>query len=123
MEQIQTSETQGYNILHLVTHSSSIMPLLYLIHQLISVDEHDIAAELKVLIHGNVPSKRVGLQRMVQCGRNPLSDVSVPIDWDPPGTNVGDTPQRNTKLAIFIIPTIFLYMIFMTLTILCDIRA
>ena len=27
-------------------------------------------------------------------------------------------PQRNTKLAIFIMPTIFLYMIFMTLTIL-----
>ena len=25
-------DTQGYNTLHLVTHSSSIMPLLYLLH-------------------------------------------------------------------------------------------
>ena len=70
MEQMQTSETQGYNTIHLVTHSSSIMPLLYLIHQPISVDERDIAAELKVLIHGNVLSKRVGFRAMVRSERN-----------------------------------------------------
>lgn len=34
-------DSQGYNTLHLVTHSSSIMPLLYLLHQPISVDERD----------------------------------------------------------------------------------
>ena len=36
-------DTQGYNALHLVTHSSSIMPLLYLLHRPISIDERDSA--------------------------------------------------------------------------------
>lgn len=35
------ADSQGYNSLHLVTHSSSIMPLLYLLHQPISVDSRD----------------------------------------------------------------------------------
>lgn len=35
------SDSQGYNSLHLVTHSSSIMPLLYLLHQPINVDSRD----------------------------------------------------------------------------------
>jgi ankyrin repeat protein len=34
-------DSQGYNTLHLVTHSSSIMPLLYLLHQPINVDCRD----------------------------------------------------------------------------------
>jgi ankyrin repeat protein len=34
-------DSQGYNTLHLVTHSSSIMPLLYLLQQPISVDSID----------------------------------------------------------------------------------
>jgi hypothetical protein len=185
-------DTQGYNTLHLVTHSSSIMPLLYLLHQPISVDERDSAGHTALmwaayqgdalsvdllLKHGANPNSRddsglsplhwavvrgnkVCIRRLFEKGaeihakdnegrtardmaaelkslgawkraleeggftedgskrKKPLSDVSVPIDWELRGTNFGDTPQRNTKLAIFIIPTIFLYMIFMTLTIL-----
>jgi palmitoyltransferase ZDHHC13/17 len=42
-------DTQGYNTLHLVTHSSSIMPLLYLLHQPISVDERDSAGHTALM--------------------------------------------------------------------------
>ncbi|KAJ7808315.1 ankyrin repeat-containing domain protein [Mycena olivaceomarginata] len=35
------ADSQGYNALHLVTHSSSIMPLLYLLHQPVGVDSRD----------------------------------------------------------------------------------
>lgn len=35
------TDSQGYNSLHLVTHSSTIMPLLYLLHQPINVDSRD----------------------------------------------------------------------------------
>jgi len=35
------ADSQGYNSLHLVTHSSQIMPLLYLLHQPINVDARD----------------------------------------------------------------------------------
>lgn len=35
------NDAQGYNTLHLVTHSSSVMPLLYLLHQPINVDARD----------------------------------------------------------------------------------
>jgi ankyrin repeat protein len=35
------TDSQGYKSLHLVTHSSSIMPLLYLLHQPINVDSRD----------------------------------------------------------------------------------
>lgn len=34
-------DSQGYNTLHLVTHSSAIMPLLYLLQQPIGVDVRD----------------------------------------------------------------------------------
>lgn len=34
-------DAQGYNTLHLTTHSSAVMPLLYLLHQPISVDSRD----------------------------------------------------------------------------------
>ncbi|KAI6113588.1 ankyrin repeat-containing domain protein [Pisolithus croceorrhizus] len=36
------TDTQGYNALHLVTHSSSVMPLLYLLHQPVNVDSRDM---------------------------------------------------------------------------------
>lgn len=35
------TDAQGYNTLHLVTHSSSVMALLYLLHQPINVDARD----------------------------------------------------------------------------------
>jgi palmitoyltransferase ZDHHC13/17 len=42
-------DSQGYNTLHLVTHSSSIMPLLYLLHQPVSVDERDAAGHTALM--------------------------------------------------------------------------
>ena len=44
-----TRNTQGYSTLHLVTHSPSIMPLLYLLHQPISVDERDSAGHTALM--------------------------------------------------------------------------
>ena len=185
-------DTQGYNTLHLVTHSSSIMPLLYLLHQPISVDERDSAGHTALmwaayqgdalsvellLKHGANPNARddsglsplhwavvrgnkVCIRRLFEKGaeihakdnegrtardmavelkslgawkraleeggftedgskrKKPLSDVRVVTEWAPRGTNTGHFLQRNTKLAVFVMPTIFLYMIFMTLTIL-----
>ena len=40
------ADSQGYNTLHLVTHSSAIMPLLYLLHQPIAVDSLDAQGAL-----------------------------------------------------------------------------
>ncbi len=34
-------DTQGFNTLHLVTHSSVVMALLYMLHQPVAVDEKD----------------------------------------------------------------------------------
>lgn len=35
------SDSQGFNTLHLVTHSSMVMPLLYILHQPVAVDAKD----------------------------------------------------------------------------------
>lgn len=34
-------DSQGFNTLHLATHSSGVMALLYMLHQPIAVDEKD----------------------------------------------------------------------------------
>jgi len=187
-----TKDTQGYNTLHLVTHSSSIMPLLYLLHQPISVDERDSAGHtalmwaayqgdalsVEILLkHGANPNTRddsgltplhwavvrgnkVCILRLLEMsaeihakdneGRT-ARDMAVELKslgaWKraleeggftedgskrkKPLSEVGGhmrrvlllalniTPsQRNTKLAVFFMPTIFLYVIFTTLTVL-----
>ncbi|KAF9037902.1 ankyrin [Hymenopellis radicata] len=43
------TDSQGYNALHLVTHSSSIMPLLYLLHQPINVDSRDLQGHTSLM--------------------------------------------------------------------------
>ena len=186
-------DTQGYNTLHLVTHSSSIMPLLYLLHQPISVDERDSAGHTALmwaayqgdalsvemlLKHGANPNTRddsgltplhwavvrgnkVCILRLFDKGaemhakdnegrtardmavelksigawkraleeggfledgskrKKPLSEVRSHIARaEPVGTNSDPNIQRNTKLAVFFMPTIFLYMMFTTLTVL-----
>jgi palmitoyltransferase len=40
--------SQGFNTLHLVTHSSLVMPLLYLLHQLIAVDAADSVGHISL---------------------------------------------------------------------------
>jgi len=184
------TDSQGYNSLHLVTHSSSIMPLLYLLHQPVNVDSRDAQGHTSLmwaayqgdalsvdllLRHGASPiskddsgltplhwavvrGNRVAIRRLVEKGADltakdgegrtprdmavelkslgawkraleeggmdeyglkkgkPLSDVRLfffLILW------VDLTPfQRNTKTVIFILPTIFFYLMFMTLTLL-----
>ncbi|RXK35073.1 palmitoyltransferase AKR1 [Tremella mesenterica] len=34
-------DAQGFNTLHLITHSSGVMPLLYMLHQPVAIDERD----------------------------------------------------------------------------------
>ena len=43
------ADSQGYNTLHLVTHSSSVMPLLYILHQPINVDSRDSAGHTPLM--------------------------------------------------------------------------
>lgn len=185
------SDDQGYNTLHLVTHSSSIMALLYVLHQPVNVDSRDSAGHTSLmwaayqgdalsvdllLKHGANPNtaddagltplhwaivrgNRVCIRRLIENGADmnakdgegrtardmavelkslgawkraleeggmnedgikklkPLSDVScmlaIFIYFPQPCHR-----KRNTKIAIFLLPTLFFYVIFMTLTLL-----
>ncbi|KAG5651913.1 hypothetical protein H0H81_006964 [Sphagnurus paluster] len=167
------ADSQGYNSLHLVTHSSSIMPLLYLLHQPINVDSRDsqghtslmwaayqgdgLSVEL-LLKHGADPNakddaglsplhwavvrgNRIIIRKLLEKGadltakdgedRTPR-DMAVELKslgaWkralEEGGMNEYGVKRgkplsdRNTKIAIFLLPTIFFYLMFMTLTIL-----
>lgn len=167
------ADAQGYNSLHLVTHSSSVMPLLYLLHQPINVDSRDsqghtslmwaayqgdaLSVEL-LLKHGaNVNTKddaglsplhwavvrgnRVCIRRLVESGADigakdgegrTARDMAVELKslgaWkralEEGGMNEHGIKKkrplsdRNTKIVIFTVPTVFLFLMFMTLTIL-----
>ncbi|KAL4077498.1 hypothetical protein J3A83DRAFT_4214067 [Scleroderma citrinum] len=167
------ADTQGYNSLHLVTHSSSVMPLLYLLHQPVNVDSRDMqghtplmwaayqgdALSVDLLLkHGANPNlkddsgltplhwavvrgNRAILRRFVEMGadihakdlddRTPR-DMAIELKsfgaWkramEEGGMNefgvVKAKPlnERNTRIAIFVFPAIFLYIIFITLSIL-----
>jgi palmitoyltransferase len=166
-------DTQGYNTLHLVTHSSSIMPLLYLIHQPISIDERDSAGHT-ALMWAAYQGDALSVEMLLKHGANPNThDDSglTPLHWavvrgnkvcilklfekgaeihakDNEGRTARDMAvelkslgawkraleeggftedgskrkkplsERNTKLAVFFMPTIFLYLMFTTLTVL-----
>ncbi|KAG6915477.1 hypothetical protein DXG01_011308 [Tephrocybe rancida] len=167
------ADSQGYNSLHLVTHSSSIMPLLYLLHQPINVDSRDtqghtslmwaayqgdgLSVEL-LLKHGADPNtkddtgltplhwavvrgNRMIIRKLIEKGadltakdgedRTPR-DMAVELKslgaWkraleegamNEYGVKRGKPlSDRNTKIAIFVLPSIFFYLMFMTLTIL-----
>ena len=184
-------DAQGYNSLHLATHSSSIMPLLYLLHQPINVDSRDAAGHTSLmwaayqgdalsvdllLRHGAnsnlkddaglsplhwavVRGNRVCIRRLIEKGadltakdsegRTPR-DMAVELKslgaWkralEEGGMNEYGTKrgrplsevryasyashsyaevmflQRNTKIVIFLLPTLFFSLIFMTFTIL-----
>ena len=183
------ADAQGYNTLHLVTHSSSVMPLLYLLHQPINVDSKDSQGHTSLmwaayqgdalsvdllLKHGAsantkddagltplhwavVRGNRVCIRRLVEAGADisakdgegrTARDMAVelkslgawkraleeggfmedgvkkkkPLSEVRPESLLYDRlsfrAQRNTKIAIFVLPTIFLWLMFMTLTIL-----
>lgn len=167
------TDTQGYNALHLVTHSSSVMPLLYLLHQPVNVDSRDMqghtplmwaayqgdALSVDLLLkHGANPNlkddvgltplhwavvrgNRAILRRLVEIGadihakdaegRTPR-DMAVELKsfgaWkramEEGGMNefgvkkVKPLNERNTRIAIFLLPALFFYIIFVTLSIL-----
>ncbi|KAG9311112.1 hypothetical protein JVU11DRAFT_9022 [Chiua virens] len=167
------ADSQGYNALHLVTHSSSVMPLLYLLHQPITVDSRDVQGHTSLmwaayqgdalsvdllLKHGASPNlkddagltplhwavvrgNRVILRRLVEMGadihakdaegRTPR-DMAVELKsvgaWKRAMEEGGMDEfgvkktkpfnERNTKIAIFVLPSVFLYIIFTTLSIL-----
>ncbi|KAJ7808310.1 ankyrin repeat-containing domain protein [Mycena olivaceomarginata] len=130
------ADSQGYNALHLVTHSSSIMPLLYLLHQ--PGDALSDDAGLTPLHWAVVRGNRVAIRRLVEKGavlgakdaegRTPR-DMAVELKslgawrraleeggWDEEGvkrkTVLG---ERNTRLAIFAFPTLVFGAVFTTL--------
>ncbi|KAH6912148.1 DHHC palmitoyltransferase-domain-containing protein [Coprinopsis sp. MPI-PUGE-AT-0042] len=167
------SDSQGYNTLHLVTHSSSIMPLLYLLHQPINVDSKDSSGHTSLmwaayqgdalsvdllLRHGAsvnlkddagltplhwavVRGNKICIRRLIENGadlavkdgedRTP-KELAVEMKslgaWKRALEEAGmneygikrSTPlsERNTKIMIFILPTVFFYIQFMTLSIL-----
>ncbi|KAG7441231.1 palmitoyltransferase AKR1 [Guyanagaster necrorhizus] len=167
------TDSQGYNSLHLVTHSSSVMPLLYLLHQPIGVDSRDSQGHTS-LMWAAYQGDALSVDLLLRHGANPNTkdDAGLtPLHWAVVRANrvivrrlvekgadlaakdgEGRTPremavelkslgawkraleeggmneygikkpkplsERNTKIAIFMIPTMFLYMIFMTVTIL-----
>jgi ankyrin repeat protein len=166
-------DSQGYNTLHLVTHSSAVMPLLYLLHQPISVDSRDSqghtslmwagyqgdALSVDILLkHGASPNtaddagltplhwavvrgNRMCIRRLVEHGADvnakdnegrTARDMAVELKALGPykraieeggmnedGSKMKKTfSERNTKIAIFVLPSIFLWLIFMTVAIL-----
>ncbi|KAG5337091.1 hypothetical protein C0989_010832 [Termitomyces sp. Mn162] len=167
------ADSQGYNSLHLVTHSSSLMPLLYLLHQPVNVDSRDsqghtslmwaayqgdgLSVEL-LLKHGADPNakddagltplhwavvrgNRMIIRKLVEKGADLMAkdgedrtprDMAIELKslgaWkralEEGGINEYGVKRgkplsdRNTKIAIFILPTLFFYLMFMTLTML-----
>jgi hypothetical protein len=166
-------DSQGYNTLHLVTHSSAVMPLLYLLHQPINVDSRDSQGHTSLmwaayqgdalsvdllLKHGASPNtaddagltplhwavvrgNRMCIRRLAEHGADVAAkdkenrtarDMAVELKSLGPykraleeggmredGSKIGKPlSERNTKIAIFVLPSMFLYIIFMTLAIL-----
>jgi ankyrin repeat protein len=77
------ADSQGYNTLHLVTHSSSIMPLLYLLHQPISVDSRDHQGHTS-LMWAAYQGDALSVDLLLRHGANPnLQDDAglSPLHW------------------------------------------
>ncbi|KAF7312850.1 Palmitoyltransferase [Mycena kentingensis (nom. inval.)] len=167
------TDSQGYNSLHLVTHSSSIMPLLYLLHQPVGVDARDAqghtalmwaayqgdALSVDLLLrHGASPTavddaglsplhwavvrgNRVCIRRLIEKGAvlsakdnegRTARDMAQELKslgawkraleeggWDDEGRKrPRPLSERNTRIAIFALPTLVFFVVFKTLAIL-----
>ncbi|WVQ64390.1 uncharacterized protein L199_002556 [Kwoniella botswanensis] len=162
-------DSQGFNTLHLITHSSAVMPLLYMLHQPVAIDEKDsdghtalmwaayqgdaISVQL-LLRHGAsvhlqdnagmtplhwaaVKGNKASIKHLLEAGANlEIREESgktprdmaeelkglIPFEkgLEEAGYNslgmkrYGKLSDRNTTLAIFVLPTIFLGLIFKT---------
>ncbi|KAH8822648.1 ankyrin [Flagelloscypha sp. PMI_526] len=129
------SDSQGYNTLHLVTHSSSIMALLYLLHQPISVDSRDSQGHTSLMwaaYQGDALSlfrgNRVSIRKIIEHGgdvqakdndgRTP-KDMAVELKALGAWKRALEEGARGTpKSPIFVLPTLFFGVIFFTLKIL-----
>ncbi|KAI6013902.1 hypothetical protein EDC04DRAFT_2870714 [Pisolithus marmoratus] len=131
----------GTTALHLVTHSSSVMPLLYLLHQPVNVDSRDMQGHTP-LMWAAYQGDALSVDLLLKHGANPnlKDDVGLtPLHWAVIGADIhakdaeGRTPrdmavelksfgaplnERNTRIAIFLLPALFFYIIFVTLSIL-----
>ena len=77
------TDSQGYNSLHLVTHSSSIMPLLYLLHQPVNVDSRDSQGHTS-LMWAAYQGDALSVDLLLRHGANPnLKDDAglTPLHW------------------------------------------
>ncbi|WWC85410.1 uncharacterized protein L201_000273 [Kwoniella dendrophila CBS 6074] len=162
-------DSQGFNTLHLITHSSGVMPLLYMLHQPVAIDEKDTdghtalmwaayqgdALSVALLLkHGAsvhlqdnagmtplhwaaVKGNKVSIKHLLEAGANldireesgktprdmaeelkglvPFEKGLEEAGYNSLGTKkYGRLSDRNTKLAIFALPTLFLGIIFKT---------
>ena len=76
-------DSQGYNTLHLVTHSSSVMPLLYLLHQPIGVDSKDSLGHTS-LMWAAYQGDALSVDLLLKHGANPNTkdDAGLsPLHW------------------------------------------
>jgi palmitoyltransferase ZDHHC13/17 len=76
-------DSQGYNTLHLVTHSSSIMPLLYLLHQPVNVDSRDSQGHTS-LMWAAYQGDALSVELLLKHGANPNTkdDAGLtPLHW------------------------------------------
>lgn len=77
------TDSQGYNALHLVTHSSSVMPLLYLLHQPVGVDSRDLQGHTS-LMWAAYQGDALSVDLLLKHGANPkLKDDAglSPLHW------------------------------------------
>lgn len=77
------ADSQGYNALHLVTHSSSVMPLLYLLHQPVNVDSRDLQGHTP-LMWAAYQGDALSVDLLLKHGANPnlKDDVGLsPLHW------------------------------------------
>ncbi|WWC67222.1 uncharacterized protein I206_101129 [Kwoniella pini CBS 10737] len=162
-------DSQGFNTLHLITHSSAVMPLLYMLHQPVAIDEKDTdghtslmwaayqgdAISVQLLLrHGAsvhlqdnagmtplhwaaVKGNKVSIKYLLDAGANlDIREESgktprdmaeelkglVPFErgleeagFSSLGSKrYGKLSDRNTTMAIFALPTLYLGLIFKT---------
>jgi palmitoyltransferase ZDHHC13/17 len=77
------TDAQGYNTLHLVTHSSSVMSLLYLLHQPIPVDCRDLQGHT-ALMWAAYQGDALSVDLLLKNGADPnLQDDAglTPLHW------------------------------------------
>ena len=77
------TDSQGYNTLHLVTHSSAVMPLLYLLHQPVNVDSRDSQGHTS-LMWAAYQGDALSVDLLLKHGANPntADDTGLtPLHW------------------------------------------